>query len=435
MRKRTRLFHLRSTKNRYISVCQNLKPLTLELHMLNKIKYIFAALPVIALVAWIGTTTFNYFTHSIAPEISFIGLAHHGSYGGTLSCAIKSTGTYKVKTLHAWLDGKEFDLGDAKYIRAQHFEAPIKCDLTNLENGQHTFEVEAQDSSYHQNKAREKVTFYVDNLPLKAEFLEPRYTVEQGKTLHLKIQANKQLAKARVSFLAKDYCFYPESEHSTLYECFIPIDCEEKALETAIQAEVVDAVSNSLKLSCNVQVKPFAFKKQRGFTVSDEKLEQEKEVSMNTKILRDSIEKWIQDSPRKKLWNGPFEYPIEVQRVTTPFGEVRTTPQRGRYHHKGLDLVNQPRAVVWAAQHGRVIIKDRFLMTGNTIVLDHGLGIFTLYAHLEDFAEVHVGDIISKGNPIGRLGKTGYASGYHLHWEMLVQGVQVDPVEWTSNIH
>lgn len=403
--------------------------------MLNKIKYFFVALPILALVAWISNSTINYFTHDALPEISFVNLIHQGSYAEKLSCAIKSTGTYKVKTLSAWLDGKEYDLGDAKFIRSKHFESPLSIDLTHLENGPHTFEVEATDSSYNQNKTREKVTFYVDNLPLKAEYLEPRYTVEQGKTLHLKMQLNKPIAQARISFLSKDYFFYPDSEGSTLYECFIPIDCEEKTLEVTPQTEITDAVGNSLKVSCNIQVKPFAFKKQRGFTVSEEKLEQEKEVSMNTKILRDAINKWVQDSPKKKLWNGPFEYPIEVQRVTTPFGEVRTTPQRGRYHHKGLDLVNHPRSVVWAAQHGKIVIKDRFLMTGNTIVIDHGLGIFTLYAHLEDFGDINVGDTVQKGNPIGRLGMTGYASGYHLHWEMLVQGTQVDPVEWTSNIH
>lgn len=403
--------------------------------MIHKTKFFFVTLFIFAFVGWVGTTTYKYFTHDIPPEISFVGLAENQSYAGTLSFIIQSTGSYKVKRLSALLDGKEFDLGPIKYIRQKHFQAPITYDITTLENGVHTFEIEAHDASYHQNKSHEKVTFFVDNTPLKAEFLDSRYNVEQGKTLHLKIQANKRLIKAQASFLAKDYFFYPESEHSTLYECFIPIDCEEKALETNVHVELYDAVSNSLKLSSIVQIKPFAFKKQRGFTVSEEKLEQEKEVSMNTKILRDAIEKWVEDSPKKKLWNGPFEYPIEVQRVTTPFGEVRTTPQRGRYHHKGLDLVNLPRSVVWAAQHGRVVIKDRFLMTGNTIVIDHGLGIFTLYAHLEDFADVHVGDFISKGNPIGRLGKTGYASGYHLHWEMLVQGTQVDPVEWTTTIY
>ncbi len=403
--------------------------------MSNKIKYFFVALPVLAFIAWIGNSTINYFTHEINPKISFVGLVHHGSYAEKLSCSIKSTGSYKVKMLNAWLDNKEYDLGDAKFIRRRLFEAPVIIELENLENGPHTFEVEAIDSSYNQNKTREKVTFFVDNVPLKAEFLEQRYTVEQGKTLHLKVQINKPVVRARISFLSKDYFFYPESEGSTLYECFIPIDCEEKTIDMTAQTEITDAVNNTLKLSCAIQIKPFAFKKQRGFTVSEEKLEQEKEISMNTKILRDAIDKWLADSPHKKLWNGPFEYPIEVQRVSTPFGEVRTTPQRGRYHHKGIDLVNRPRSVVWAAQHGKIIIKDRFLMTGNTIVIDHGLEIFTLYAHLEDFGDVHVGDMVQKGNPIGRLGMTGYASGYHLHWEMLVHGVQVDPVEWTTNIH
>lgn len=402
---------------------------------MSKIKSIIVIIPIVVLIAWIGSTIVNYFTHKISPEISLIGIKENGIYATTLRGSIKSTGSYKIKMLTAMIDGKEISLGNSKYIRQQYFDIPFSYDITSLENGIHTLEIEAIDASYNQNVARLKTSFFVDNVPLKAEFLESRYTVDQGKTLHLKLQANKCLAKANVSFLGKDYYFHRESDHSTLYECFIPIDCEEKSTETIIKTEIIDATENSLNLSCNVQIRSFAFKKQHGFVVSDEKLEHEKEVSMNTKILREAIEKWIENSPEKKLWNGPFEYPVEVRRITTPFGEIRTTPQRGRYHHKGLDLVNLPRSVVWAAQHGKVIIKDRFLMTGNTIVLDHGLGIFTLYAHLEDFADINVGEFVSKGNPIGRLGKTGYASGYHLHWELLVQGIQVDPTEWTSTIY
>ncbi len=402
---------------------------------MSKIKSIIVIIPIVVLIAWIGSTIVNYFTHKISPEISLIGIKENGIYATTLRGSIKSTGSYKIKMLTAMIDGKEISLGNSKYIRQQYFDIPFSYDITSLENGIHTLEIEAIDASYNQNVARLKTSFFVDNVPLKAEFLESRYTVDQGKTLHLKLQANKCLAKANVSFLGKDYYFHRESDHSTLYECFIPIDCEEKSTETIIKTEIIDATENSLNLSCNVQIKSFAFKKQHGFVVSDEKLEHEKEVSMNTKILREAIEKWVENSPEKKLWNGPFEYPVEVRRITTPFGEIRTTPQRGRYHHKGLDLVNLPRSVVWAAQHGKVIIKDRFLMTGNTIVLDHGLGIFTLYAHLEDFADINVGEFVSKGNPIGRLGKTGYASGYHLHWELLVQGIQVDPTEWTSTIY
>ena len=71
-------------------------------------------------------------------------------------------------------------------------------------------------------------------------------------------------------------------------------------------------------------------------------------------------------------------------------------------------------------------------MSGNTIAIDHGHGIVSLYYHLNDFSDIEVGDSVKKGNPVGTLGMTGYASGYHLHWELRVNGVPVDPLQWTD---
>ena len=108
------------------------------------------------------------------------------------------------------------------------------------------------------------------------------------------------------------------------------------------------------------------------------------------------------------------------------------TPERGRYLHKAIDIVHNPRSVVWASARGKVIIKDRYLMSGNTVVIDHGMGVHSLYYHLHDFADIEVGDVVNKGAKIGRLGKTGYATGYHLHWAIHVNNVAVDPLEWTE---
>ena len=71
-------------------------------------------------------------------------------------------------------------------------------------------------------------------------------------------------------------------------------------------------------------------------------------------------------------------------------------------------------------------------MSGNTVVLEHGMGVHSHYYHLNDFAEIEVGDVIGKGVKIGRMGKTGYATGYHLHWEVRIDNVAVDPLEWTE---
>jgi len=118
--------------------------------------------------------------------------------------------------------------------------------------------------------------------------------------------------------------------------------------------------------------------------------------------------------------------------VTCEFGTIRTTREKGRYMHKAVDLGAKKKSVIWAAQDGIVVVKDRYSSSGNTVVVDHGHGIFTMYCHLDSFADVAIGDHIEKGNPLGIMGKTGFATGDHLHWEMLIKNVQVDPMQWTK---
>jgi hypothetical protein len=333
------------------------------------------------------------------------------------------------------LDGKEVEIRNEKVTGLKQFDVSLRLDISNLADGKHIFEVEAIDSSYHKNRSRDEWLFYVDNKPLKAAFLQQEYKVDLGRTVHVKIQANKTLESLHVKFLDEMYTCYPESNYSHIYECFIPIDCEMNPDEYILEAKVKDFVknvTNDVTLLGKVVVKHVKFPKQKGFVVPKGKLEEEKDISLSMRILEEALEKWLQDSPSKKLWSGQFEIPINLQRVATPFGEIRTTPEKGRYLHKAVDILDYPRSVVWASQHGRVIIKDRFLQSGNTVVIDHGLGVFTLYFHLEDFSDIEVGDEIKKGNPIGKLGMTGYANGYHLHWELRVNNVPVDPFEWTK---
>ncbi|MFC1845664.1 M23 family metallopeptidase, partial [Candidatus Dependentiae bacterium] len=77
-------------------------------------------------------------------------------------------------------------------------------------------------------------------------------------------------------------------------------------------------------------------------------------------------------------------------------------------------------------------IKDRFVHSGNTVVVDHGWGILSMYFHLDDFANIEVGKKLAQGNPVGTIGQTGYAKGYHLHWELRVKNTAVDPMQWTK---
>lgn len=132
------------------------------------------------------------------------------------------------------------------------------------------------------------------------------------------------------------------------------------------------------------------------------------------------------------LWEGPFLQMPNSARMAG-FAETRTYRYQGRavdtQTHLGLDLASTSRADVPAANRGRVTYAGWLGLYGNAVLLDHGFGVATLYGHLSDLA-VKVGELVEKGQTVGRSGTTGLAGGDHLHLEVFVQGLSVDPVEW-----
>ena len=231
--------------------------------------------------------------------------------------------------------------------------------------------------------------------------------------------------------LSHSYKCFPESKGSHIYECYIPIACEEQQNEYLLSVDVTDKVDNVVHLDHKFQVVMYPFKKQ-ALRVDQEKVKREQEEGPSEKEFESLIERVTFDSPQEKLWRGSFCAPTDIQRVSCEFGTIRTTQHKGRYAHKALDVLNAPKSVVWAPQDGIVVVKDRFAASGNTVVVDHGRGILSMVFHLDDFSDIEVGDKVAQGNPLGTLGKTGYATGYHLHWEMRVDNVPIDPMEWTK---
>ncbi len=134
----------------------------------------------------------------------------------------------------------------------------------------------------------------------------------------------------------------------------------------------------------------------------------------------------------KPLWEGPFLQPRNTK-VFSNFAETRTYIYGGReidtQVHFGYDLASTKQAPVPAANTGIVVFIGPLTIYGNTIVVDHGWGLMTLYGHLSSIA-VKVGDSVDKGQEMGRSGTTGLAVGDHLHYEVLVNGVSVTPLEW-----
>jgi murein DD-endopeptidase MepM/ murein hydrolase activator NlpD len=138
-----------------------------------------------------------------------------------------------------------------------------------------------------------------------------------------------------------------------------------------------------------------------------------------------------QTSP-EPLWDGAF-LQLSNSAVESQFADFRSYQYQGRkvdeQVHLGFDLASLQHAPVVASNSGRVLFADYLGIFGNTIILDHGLGLQTLYAHLNAF-RAKPGDMVSKGDVIGETGSTGLAGGDHLHFTTLLAGVEVNPVEW-----
>lgn len=134
----------------------------------------------------------------------------------------------------------------------------------------------------------------------------------------------------------------------------------------------------------------------------------------------------------EKLWQGAF-LQLPNSQVTSRFAEHRTYLLDGKpvseAIHYGYDLATTARSPVLAANRGRVLFAGDLGIYGQTLILDHGTGIATLYGHLSQL-EVTEGETVDKGREIGRSGDTGLAGGDHLHFAILVGGVYVDPLEW-----
>ena len=146
----------------------------------------------------------------------------------------------------------------------------------------------------------------------------------------------------------------------------------------------------------------------------------------------ETIASFAAKSAPEMMWKENFQQ-LGNSQVEARFADNRTYIYGGkevdRQVHLGFDLAVTANVPIVAAQRGAVMHADYLGIYGNCVILDHGVGVQSLYAHLSSI-DVKPGDRVEKGQTLGRSGMTGLAGGDHLHFTMLVNGQPVNPVEW-----
>jgi murein DD-endopeptidase MepM/ murein hydrolase activator NlpD len=150
------------------------------------------------------------------------------------------------------------------------------------------------------------------------------------------------------------------------------------------------------------------------------------------KLNGETIAAYARKTAPTRLWNGPFVQ-LGNSQVEASFADHRTYLYRraevDQQVHLGFDLAVTAHVPVVAANAGTVVHASWLGIFGNCVIIDHGMGVQSLYGHLSA-VEVAVGDAVARGQTIGRSGMTGMAAGDHLHFTMLVGGHPVSPVDW-----
>jgi murein DD-endopeptidase MepM/ murein hydrolase activator NlpD len=133
----------------------------------------------------------------------------------------------------------------------------------------------------------------------------------------------------------------------------------------------------------------------------------------------------------EKLWQGPFRFPLTGATKGTNFGKRRILNGQPRSPHTGADFPAPTGTPIHSTQSGRVVLAEELYFSGNTVIVDHGLGVFSLYGHLSA-TDVAVGDDVKAGTILGKVGATGRVTGPHLHWGITVNKARVNPVRMVS---
>jgi murein DD-endopeptidase MepM/ murein hydrolase activator NlpD len=148
------------------------------------------------------------------------------------------------------------------------------------------------------------------------------------------------------------------------------------------------------------------------------------------------LDEIVQNVSLEKFWEGKFQYPVDEPCISSYFGGSRIYNGTYRYYHTGIDfsVCTANNINIYAASPGKVVFAGPLVIHGNSVIIDHGQGIFTMYTHQSQI-DVNVGDFVEPGQLIGLIGNTGRSTGPHLHFEVWVNGVEANPISWLQRVY
>jgi murein DD-endopeptidase MepM/ murein hydrolase activator NlpD len=389
------------------------------------------------------------------PSISLGPEANHINGEANLKVRVEdsSSGVARVRVAVVQNDKERTILSAEPEGSPKQWSESIKAEEAELEEGSFQLLVTALDSSWGRffqgRRASAERAYVLDTTPPRIALESFRHNLQRGGSGLAAFRVEEE-GPEQVGISVGDAFFPAYKQESGVYLGLFAYPCELEAGEARPSVVARDRADNVGEVSLRCSVKENHFPSKR-ITISDAFLKRNMSyfrndfpeiedrldlfVAVNEELRgknRAAIREIGRESTARPLWSGDFLRQPNSARQSS-FAVQRDYYYKGKKisqsTHQGIDLASVARARVHAANAGRILYAGRLGIYGQAVIIDHGLGLQSLYGHLSQI-EVDKGEKVNKGDILGRTGTTGLAGGDHLHFEMMVSGVPVTPVEW-----
>ncbi len=248
--------------------------------------------------------------------------------------------------------------------------------------------------------------------------------LSQGEILKLSLSATVTISEARAILNGREFIFVPNEDKTTFFTLIgIGLDAEPGNYGLVVTVSLPGGKQRYFNTKIVISEGIFRMRKinvDRKFISPSP--EAEKRIAKEQALTRDIYGK----SDPRWLGSGNFMLPVKGKLIKN-FGDRRIFNDNRRSRHRGIDIRSPAGRIVRAVNSGRIVMVRDLYFAGKTVIIDHGIGLFSLYCHLSALS-AREGTTVEKGQEIGRVGSTGRVTGPHLHWGIRLSDTYVNPL-------
>src|SRR5712664_661095 len=257
----------------------------------------------------------------------------------------------------------------------------------------------------------------------------------QGSLILLELRSPTQsVTEIKATWDNREIPFWQEpkltEKSPNIWRALLGVDLELKPEQYPLALTAKPESAEAIPCSATIDVKEGKFATER-LTVAPNFVKPDPEQLARAEAERQRLRAIFATITPERLWDGSFHYPLAGVTTGGNFGKRRILNGKAGSPHGGVDFPAPAGTPVYAAQRGRVVLAEPLYFSGNTVVLDHGLGLYTFYGHFESIS-VQPGDLVDTGALLGKVGATGRVTGPHLHWAATVNRARTNPLQLDS---